>query len=264
MLRIVVADDEPHARADLVELLAAHADCEVVATCATGADTLAAVARLHPDVLLLDIRMPGVDGFGVVERLERTDAPYVIFVTAFDRYAVDAFRVRALDYLLKPVLPARLADALGRAREQVRLRAPTPRNAVSPAPPHYWTELLVRIGLRDVVVRVDDVDWIEADTYCVRLHAGARTHVLRERMHVLASHLDPRQFARVHRSAIVNLNRVREIAHDGRGDHVIVLSTGARVRTSHARWLAFRDMMRERTRPGRTGAPPEIRSDRPR
>src|SRR6185436_19266926 len=105
----------------------------------------------------------------------------------------------------------------------------------------YWTEILVRIGMKDVVVGVSDIDWIEADTYCAQLHVGSRAYVLRERMHMLESHLDPRAFVRVHRSAIVNLDRVREIEHDGRGDHTIVLTTGARVRTSHARWLEFRN-----------------------
>lgn len=240
-LRVVVVDDEPHARADLVELLSARPNCRVVATCATGAEAVKATGRHKPDVLLLDIRMPGTNGFGVVEQLDRATVPYVIFVTAYDRYAIEAFNVRALDYLLKPVQPERLDEALARAREQLRLRSGS-------AAGNYWSEILVRVGPRDVVVRVDDIDWIEADTYCVNLHAGARTHVLRERMHVLEGNLDPTVFRRVHRSAIVNLSRVREIEHDGRGDHVIVLSTGARVRTSHSRWLEFRDTLKQRSR----------------
>ena len=257
-IRVLVVDDEPLARDDLVRLLLGRRDVIVVGTCTSGVQALEAVERLKPDLLLLDIRMPGLDGFGVVSRMEASRMPYVIFVTAFDRYAIDAFHVRALDYLLKPVQAARLDDALARAREQLRTRAVVERAAAlqdaareRPAAdeaPGYWTEVLVRMGLRDVVVRVDEIDWIEADSYYARLHVRGKSYLLRERMHVLEAHLDPAHFTRVHRSAIVNLSRVCEIAHDGQGEHVVVLTTGARVKTSHARWLEFRESMRRRGR----------------
>ena len=258
VLRVVVVDDEPLAREDIGQVLAGRADVHVVATCANGAEALEAVRRLTPDVLLLDIRMPGLDGFSVVERLKGADLPYVVFVTAFDRFAIDAFRVRALDYLLKPVQPARLDEALDRAREQLGKRSAEDwaASVQSAAQEHsrgmdtatFLTELMVRVGTRDIVVKVDDIDWIQAETYYARLHFRGRSYLYRERMHVLESQLNPRHFARVHRSAIVNLDRVREIVHDNRGDHVVVLSTGARVKTSHQRWLEFRDIMRQRTR----------------
>lgn len=257
-LRVVVVDDEPLAREDIVQVLSGRADVHVVATCANGIEALDAVRRLQPDVLLLDIRMPGIDGFGVVEKLERRELPYVVFVTAFDRFAIEAFRVRALDYLLKPVQPARLDEALSRAREQLGRRSVEDWAASvhDAAAEHsragdsssYLTELMVRVGTRDIVIKIDEVDWIQAETYYARLHVRGRSYLYRERMHVLESQLNPRHFARVHRSAIVNLDRVREIVHDNRGDHVIVLSTGARVKTSHQRWLEFRDIMRQRTR----------------
>jgi two-component system LytT family response regulator len=257
-LRVVVVDDEPLAREDIVHLLSNRAGVQVVATCANGVEALEAVRRLRPDVLLLDIRMPGVDGFGVVEKLDRGELPYVVFVTAFDRFAIDAFRVRALDYLLKPVQPARLDEALSRAREQLARRSvedwtasvhdAAAEHARAVSASSYLTELMVRVGTRDIVIRIDEVDWIQAETYYARLHVRGRSYLYRERMHVLESQLNPRHFARVHRSAIVNLDRVREIVHDNRGDHVIVLSTGARVKTSHQRWLEFRDIMRQRTR----------------
>lgn len=234
-LRVVVVDDEPLARADILAVLDASDDCDVVATCANGTEALRAVEQHHPDVLLLDIRMPGTDGLSLVEQLG-AQKPYVIFVTAYDTYAIDAFRVRALDYLLKPVQPARLDEALSRARERKAQSRPV-----------YLSEMLVRVGLKDVVVRVSDIDWIEADTYCVQLHAGTKTHTVRQRMHVLESQLDPRVFARVHRSAIVNLDRVSAIEHDGRGDHIIIMKTGARVQTSHARWMEFRELLKART-----------------
>jgi two-component system LytT family response regulator len=257
-LRVIVVDDEPLARDDIVQLLLARMGVSVVATCATGSEAIGAVRRLRPDVLLLDIRMPGLDGFSVVAQLERENMPYVVFVTAFDQFAIEAFRVHALDYLLKPVQVARLEEALARAREQLRLRASAnwaarvqaaAREQAQRAGSHaYWTEIMVRSRLRDTVLRVDDIDWVEADAYYARLHVRGRSYLLRERMHVLEARLDPRQFARVHRSAIVNLSRVREIAHDGRGEHFVVLSTGTRVKTSHQRWLEFRDIMQHRTR----------------
>jgi two-component system, LytTR family, response regulator len=257
-LRVVVVDDEPLAREDMVHLLAGRSDVDIVATCANGTEALDAVRTLQPDVLLLDIRMPGLDGFHVVAQLDRRDLPYVVFVTAFDRFAIDAFRVRALDYLLKPVQPSRLDEALDRAREQLAKRVGEDwTNAVHSAARElvngaesstYLTELMVRVGTRDIVVKVEDVDWIQAETYYARLHIRGRSYLYRERMHVLEAQLNPRHFTRVHRSAIVNLERVREIVHDSHGDHVVVLSTGARVKTSHQRWLEFRDIMRQRTR----------------
>ena len=256
-LRVVIVDDEPLAREDMMHLLAGRTDVTIVATCANGGEALEAVRRLQPDVLLLDIRMPGIDGFHVVSQLDRRGLPYIVFVTAFDRFAIDAFRVRALDYLLKPVQPSRLDEALERAREQLAKRSVEDwTNAVQSAARElvtgdesdaYLTELMVRIGTRDIVVKVDDVDWIQAETYYARLHVRGRSYLYRERMHVLESQLNPRQFTRVHRSAIVNLDRVREIVHDAKGEHVVVLSTGARVKTSHQRWLEFRDIMRQRT-----------------
>jgi len=255
-LRVVIVDDEPLAREDLGQLLGGRHDVTVVATCANGSEALDAVRRLEPDVLLLDIRMPGIDGFHVVSQLDRRELPYVVFVTAFDRFAIDAFRVRALDYLLKPVQASRLDEALDRAREQLRKRpaGDWPAAVLAAAQEQtrsaeeFLSELMVRVGTRDIVIKVDDIDWVQAETYYARLHIRGRSYLYRERMHVLEARLNPRHFARVHRSAIVNLDRVREIVHDNRGDHVVVLSTGARVKTSHQRWLEFRDIMRQRTR----------------
>jgi two-component system LytT family response regulator len=263
-LRVVVVDDEPLARADLAQLLGGRHDVSVVGVCGSGAEALAAARALRPDVLLLDIRMPGLDGFHVVSRLDPASMPYVIFVTAFDRYAVEAFRVRALDYLLKPVQASRLNEALARAREQLRMRAALGwaaslhnaareqsdhAGAVEESSGQYWSEIIVRVGARDVIIRVNDITWIEAETYYVRLHVGPRSYLYRERMHVLEANLDPRRFVRVHRSAIVNVNHVQEIRHDERGKHFVMLSTGRLVRTSRPRWLGFRSAMRSRSRP---------------
>ena len=257
-IRALVVDDEPLARDDLVRLLQGRRGVTVVGTCSSGRSAVDAISRLRPNLLMLDIRMPGFDGFEVIKRIEPAHRPYVVFVTAFDRYAIDAFHVRALDYLLKPVRAARLDEALARARERLRSRAAVERaeaidDAARERPadgeePAFWTEVMVRIGLRDVVVRVDEIDWIEADAYYARIHVRGRSYLLRERMHVLQQRLDPAHFARVHRSAIVNLQRVGEIAHDGQGDHIVVLTTGTRVRTSHARWLELREVLRRHGR----------------
>jgi two-component system LytT family response regulator len=262
-LRVVVVDDEPLARAAMVQLLGERTDVVVEATCASGAEAVAVIPRINPDIVFLDIRMPGLDGFQVVQRLAQSRLPYVVFVTAFDRYAIEAFRVRALDYLLKPVHTSRLEEALCRAREQLRLhsaanwaaalqvlaRNPSLEGPALPSQSRWRRELLVRTGLRDVVVKVDDVDWIEADTYYARLHVGGRTHLLRERMHVLAAQLDPQCFVRIHRSAIVNLGRIREIRHNRRGDHVVVLSTGAQLKAARQRWAEFKERMHQRGQP---------------
>jgi two-component system LytT family response regulator len=255
-IRVLVVDDEPLARDDLVRLLIGRRGVSIVGTCSSGLQTVDAVARLRPDLLFLDIRMPGLDGFEVVARIAPARRPHVVFVTAYDRYAIDAFHVRALDYLLKPVRLARLDDALSRARERLRSRAAVEREvalrdaardrSADGIDPGYWNEVVVRAGLRNIIVRVDEIDWIEADAYYARIYVRGRSYLLRERMHVLETRLDPAHFARVHRSAIVNVNRVGEIAHDGQGEHVIVLKTGARVKTSHARWLEFRELMRRR------------------
>lgn len=258
-LRVVVVDDEEHARADIVALLDGRTDTDVVAVCAGGADAVAAVARHRPDLLLLDIRMPGIDGFGVVSRLDPQRMPYVVFVTAYDRFAIEAFRVNALDYLLKPVQPARLDEALARTRERLRTRsvvdwamavrdvarqhagAATPGKDDTPC----WSEIIVPTPSRDLILKVEEIDWVEADTYYVRLHVGGRAWLLRERMHVLQERLDPRRFARVHRSAIVNLERVRAVEHDRDGSHIIVLANGTRVPTSRRRWTEVRALLRE-------------------
>jgi two-component system, LytTR family, response regulator len=246
-----VVDDEPLARDDLVRLLVGRRGVAVMGTCSSGRQTVDMVARLRPDLLFLDIRLPGLDGFEVVSRIDPVYRPYVVFVTAFDRYAIDAFHVRALDYLLKPVSATRLDDALSRARERLRSRAVERAAALDGqrerplvrASSEYWNDLVVRIGLRRIIVRADEIDWIEADGYYARIHVRGRSYLLRERMHVLETRLDPARFARVHRSAIVNLSRVSEIENDGQGEHVVVLTTGARVKTSHARWLEFREVM---------------------
>ena len=245
-LTVLIVDDEPLARDDLRLLLRMQPGVRVIGSVANGADAMAAMREELPDVLLLDVKMPGVDGLKVVSRLDRNRMPYVVFVTAFDQYAVEAFRLDALDYVLKPVRAARLSAALERARRQLRLRSLALSGAGEGAAS--WTEVMVRVGMRDVLVRLADVLWIEAETYYARLHVRERSYLLRERMHVLEANLDSWRFARVHRSAIVNMEYVAEVKHDG-GEHMVVLSNGRQIRTSRHGWVRFRALMQQRASP---------------
>jgi two-component system LytT family response regulator len=235
-LRLLLADDEPLARERLRMLLASETDVEIIGECGDGAATVEAVRAHAPDVLFLDIQMPGMDGFEVLRALGAEKIPVVIFVTAYDEHAVRAFEARALDYLLKPCKRARFRQALERAREQVVARR-------GGALPQALLDLLaeretgagrirrlaVRSGERVIFVAVEDLDWIEAAGNYAILHAGRENHILRETMNALETQLPPESFLRVSRSAIVNLRRVREIQALAPGEHVALLADGHKV-----------------------------------
>jgi two-component system LytT family response regulator len=258
-LRILVVDDDPIARRGIRRLLPGDGNTLVVGECENASQAIDGVAKLSPDVILLDIEMPGEDGFAVADQLQAADAPYIIFVTAYDRYAVEAFKRKALDYVLKPVAAERLTEALDRARAQRdarrmlvwanRMRAAGGDAGKGP-PSEHLTEILVRVAMREVVVPVADIDWIEADSYYARLHVAGKEYLLREPLHLLERRLDPLHFVRVHRSAIVNVKRVREVRYERTGERIVVLTTGARVRVSRNRWRWFSEQLRERTRVG--------------
>ena len=228
-IRAVVVDDEPLARAGMRTLLEDDPDLVVVAECANGHEAVEALRAHAPDLVLLDVQMPGLDGFGVVREIGADRMPVVVFATAFDQYALRAFEARALDYLLKPFTDERFRDVLGRAKEQVRQRRAGASSA-APAP-----RLEVRLGNRVAYVRLDDVDWIEAADYYARLHVGAASHLVRETMQELEARLDARRFVRVHRSAIVNVDRVRELRAVAVGRHEVVLRDGTRLPLSRSR-----------------------------
>jgi two-component system, LytTR family, response regulator len=237
-LRVLVVDDEPLARGLLRLLLQDDREVVVVGEC-SGADGAAEVARTKPDIVFLDVQMPEVDGFDLLGQLGPELTPAVVFVTAYDHYAVRAFQVHAVDYLLKPLDDARFAQALGRAKARARARrrgeADANLAALMRDHTHYARRFLVRTREATVVVDADDIDWIEAADYYASLHVGGRTYLLRETMARLTERLDPERFFRVHRSTIVNLARIREIHPLFRGDCEIVLGSGARVRLSRTR-----------------------------
>lgn len=253
VLRVLLVDDEPPAIAGLRALLAAHADTVVVGEALGGRAAIALVAERAPDLVLLDVQMPEVDGFGVVDAVLRAGGrvPAVVFVTAHDAHAVRAFDVGAADYLLKPVDGARfsraltrarqtvaLADAAARARDLARVLAAhegpgseLPGPAAQPA-----GAFVVRVGARDIRVPVDEIAWVEADDYCAVLHRhDGRRHVIRETLQALESRLDAAAFVRVHRSALVRRSAIAALERHGLGQLRVVLRDGTRVAVSRAR-----------------------------
>ena len=235
-LKAVLVDDEPLAREGLRSLLSEIPAIEVVAECANGYEACEAIVKHRPDVLFLDIAMPELDGFATLERLEPEDMPpAIVFVTAYDAHALRAFEARALDYILKPVSPERLAGAVERASQRVResqaLRDAIERESGMSATGTKLERLIIRDHTGTTVVPVDDIEWIEAATYYVSLHrrnkSDGRRLLLRERMHLLESRLDPAIFFRTHRSAIVRLDAIRGIGGKSSYEYHVVLASGA-------------------------------------
>ena len=226
-MKVLIVDDEPLARQTVRMLAETDRELTVVGEC-SGIDAVEAIEREKPDLLFLDIQMPEVDGFEVLERASG-HVPVVVFITAFDEYALRAFEVHALDYLLKPFDDRRFFAALSRAKEQVRARTT----------PSYTRRFCVRTREKVLFVKTDEIDWIEAADYYASFHIAGKTYLLRQTMMELERQLDPARFVRVHRSAIVNLERVREMQPLFRGDSVLVLQDGTRLRLSRARREEF-------------------------
>ena len=244
-LRILIADDEPLARQRLRRMLGKDAGIEIVGECADGKAALRAIKENDPDLLLLDIQMPGVDGFGVVERLAPGALPVIVFVTAFDEHAIHAFEACALDYLLKPVTAARLAKTIDRARKYLSaIRAEALVAEPKPDGPAS-ASFLVRSGQRTSLISADEIDWIEADGNYAILHAGGKNHLLRATMSGLEIGL-PDNFLRASRFSIVNLRRVKELQSVG-GNHYAVMNDGTKapltrsIREVEDRWRAVSD-----------------------
>jgi two-component system LytT family response regulator len=249
-VRVMVADDERVARNRLTRLLSEVGDAEVVAECADGASTIAAVKTEKPDVLFLDIEMPEGDGFDVASAVTGDHAPMIVFVTAFDQYAVRAFEVHAADYLLKPFGADRLAVTWQRVRDQLsrgdagtgRVLAALDELKKSRLNPGYRDRLLVNNDGRSTIIKTADIEWIEAAANYVKIHVGKAKYLLREPLTSIEGHLDPQHFIRIHRSAIVNLDFIAEIQPWFSGDQVIILRSGERVKLSRT----FRKLFEER------------------
>lgn len=269
-IRVLIVDDEPLALEGLRRLCERDPDIEVVGECADGRAAVAAIEQVEPDLVLLDIQMPGMDGFETLQAVEPNCMPHVIFVTAFDEFALRAFEVHALDYLLKPFGDKRFFDAIERAKqamfrtEQGDLRArlvalleevgPETQTALSrpqaevdenPQPRSFMSRIAVKERGRLLLVRVDEIDWIEAANYCAKLHVSQRTYVIRESMRSLQARLNPARFFAVSRSAIVNLDRVREMQPFARGSQIVVLNDGTHVTMSRKRREALARLLSE-------------------
>jgi two-component system, LytTR family, response regulator len=226
-VRTVIVDDEPLARSNLLVLLGSDPEIEVVAQCGSGGEAVEAIRRLQPDLLFLDVQMPECDGFDVLEMLGKDLPRATIFVTAYDQYALRAFEAGALDYLLKPFDNARFELALNRAKQRIR----TVENR-QPLHPPRLDRIVVKSAGEVCFLKTSDIEWIEAADYYACLHVGAKTHLLRRSMAELEQDLDPNMFCRVHRSSIVNLERVQGLKLAEDGEYEIMLENGTRVRLS--------------------------------
>lgn len=270
-VRVLIVDDEALARQRVRRLLQNETDVEVVGEAESGHDAVAMIRALQPDLVCLDVQMPGLDGFGVLAEIDGGHVPMVLFITAYDEHAQRAFDVHAVDYVLKPVDADRFRAAFDKARKQranavaaerlgelletVRrladggagegrgdgvsalLGSAAGATAAASAPANgangrYASRILVKQDGRMFFVKTTEIDWIEADRNYVRLHVGKTAHTIRERISHLEETLDPRLFARIHRSTIVNLNRVREMQQWFSGDYVVILEDGTRLRLS--------------------------------
>jgi two-component system LytT family response regulator len=267
-IRTAIVDDEPDARDGVRALLGDDPEIVIVGEGRTGRDAVALIRDARPELLFLDVHMPELDGFGALAEAHADPMPVVIFVTAYDEYALRAFEVHALDYLLKPFSDERFAEALQCGKQQVRQRrigevghhladlvrddptSPTPEGSSLPpsaetataellADQRYLDRVMVRTAKGSVFVRVDEIDWIQADDYYAKLHVSGRTYLIRETMQTLESRLDPRRFVRVHRSAIINIDRVQTLQPYFRGAHVLTLKDGTQVTMSRSRRANF-------------------------
>ena len=248
-IKVLVADDEPLARERLSGLLSQEPDIEVVGQARDGEEAVTAIHDDSPDLVFLDVQMPQMSGFDVIEAVGSDKMPLVIFVTAYDQHALKAFQVRALDYLLKPFDRERFTDALQRARRQLErdetgdlgrrllalvkdLRRDQPRS----------DRLVVKSGGRLFFLRTDEIDWVEAAGNYVRLHVGPASHLLRETMNAIEGRLDPEKFFRIHRCRIVNMERIQELQPWLNGEYAVLLRTGTRLTLSRG----YRDKFQQR------------------
>jgi len=232
-IRALIVDDEPLARSNLAVLLRLDPEIGTVSECGSGAEALGEIRVAKPDLLFLDVQMPECDGFDVLEMLGKDLPSAIVFVTAYDQYALRAFEAGALDYLLKPFDNARFELALGRAKQRIRMGVNQPKKL---------ERFVIKNAGQLSFVKIAEIDWIEAADYYACLHVGQKNHLLRRSMSELEEDLDPAMFCRVHRSSIVNLERVRGLKLSEDGEYEVVLENGARVRLSRR----YRKQLQER------------------
>ncbi len=240
-IRTLIVDDEPLARERLTELLRAEPNLEIIGECVDGREALETIRRESPELVFLDVRMPELDGFDVLAGLTGAQMPVVIFVTAYDQFALRAFEVHAFDYLLKPFDRERLRTAVERAVAQIKRRQPEELNLklaalLAELKPESaaLSRLAIKAEGRVLLIRTDEIDWIEAADNYVNIHVGEDSHLHRETMTALEARLAPDKFMRISRSAIVNVDRVKEMQPMFHGDYVLILRNGARLNLSRS------------------------------
>ncbi len=240
-IRVLIVDDEPIARERLRALLEREPDLEVLGECRDGNEAVAAIRRERPDLVFLDVQIPELDGFGVIRALSDDKLPVVVFVTAYDQYALQAFEVHAVDYLLKPFDEERFQRALLRARQAIQAEQGGGVNErllallkdLQPEP-QYLERVVVKNSGRLFFLRTDELDWIESSGNYVCLHAGKESHLLRETMSALESRLDPARFIRIHRTAIVRIDAIKELHPLFHGEYEVALRDGTRLTLSRS------------------------------
>ncbi len=237
--RVLIVDDEPLARKRIRTMLSSDSDIEIVGDCANGRDAIQAIKDLSPDLVFLDVQMPEIDGFAVLEAIDSEEMPLVIFVTAHDRYALQAFDVYALDYLLKPFDRRRFNKALERAKNRIHNEKGSQFSQRTialleeiKAKSSYTGRLVIKAGGRVFFLKCEEIDWIEAEGKYVRLHVGKESYLLREAISGLEAQLDPKRFLRIHRSTIVNIDRVRELEPWFHGEYRVILRDGTQLMLS--------------------------------
>ena len=240
-IRVLVVDDEPLAREKIRAMAADDPEIRVVGECSNGAEAIEAIQTIRPDLILLDVQMPEVGGFAVLEALKDEWLPPVIFITAYDHYAVRAFEFHALDYLLKPFDRERFQTAIERAKRQIRRDSGARMDARILAlleemreTPRYSERLVVKTGGRVFFLNTDEIDWVEAEGNYVSIHTGKKSYLLRETITGLESQLDPKEFVRIHRSAIVRLDRIKELQPWSHGEYHVLLQDGTRLTLSRS------------------------------
>jgi two-component system, LytTR family, response regulator len=247
-IRTLIVDDESLARKKIRTLVEGEHDLEIIGECSNGLKAVAAIQKQTPDLIFLDVQMPGMDGFGVLEAIGTESMPAIIFVTAYDQYALRAFDVHALDYLLKPFDRVRFQTALERAKMHILRERSGDFNMQLQALLNdfrsgrkYLERLVVKSGGRVFFLKAEEIDWIDAADNYVHLHAGGGSHLLRETMNGLEAKLDPAKFLRIHRSTIVNIEKIKELRPSFHGEYIVILKNGAELTLSRS----YRDRLQE-------------------
>lgn len=255
-IRVLIIDDEPLARRGIRQLVDDDPQIEVLGEYGSGLDALESINQTKPDLIFLDVQMPRMNGFELLSLIPRENLPSTIFVTAHDKYAIAAFEAEALDYLLKPFTEDRFYKALERAKNQLKLRLLEDhrfqlssllrrrrQEEQQSNQPEYTRKLLIKSGGNLNFLPVNEIDWIEAADYYALLHVGVRTFSLRETLSELEARLDPNQFIRIHRSSVVNIERIRRLQAQRTGEILVVLADGAQLKMSRRRRVKFHDLL---------------------